>query len=445
MGFTAKNFYGEIEDRNAYSFLAGLNYDLKTAKERIECVNESLYLENGYQHPFWERIFEQTYNNDTGLNTSYVKLVLNSTDGLYTDTNICEVLTKMADYILFAEDVKAQDKANKQQYKIYTDARLFHKSLKELSLEGELERVGADTDGDKNIDDLIHILVKEKNGRCSTDQRIFAKDYEDEEIGEILRNYQEQINFMSTNLAANKDRIAMLDALLNEKEGSVEFELMKEVANVESKDEAKALKVNLARKNKLYVKHIGMSRQDLLDVKDMIKKPVRLKALMNGYSEPDFTSTDFLDVDVIKATLSLPVKECYNLQDDYEVVLHYINQLIKDTYLTFEQETVLELYRCGMKQVEIARMVFGAPDMCVVDSDFLKLHAAKMEVARTIDEIASKVVNTYERSLKEYLVKRKPQEQVKTCSKCGKTKLKSDFYARIDSKDGLRRYCSACA
>lgn len=444
MSFATKNFYGEIEKRNAYSFLAGLNYDLKTAAERIECVNKALYLENGYQHPFWERIFEQTFDEDTGLNSSYVKLVLNSTDGLYTDTNICEVLTKMADYILFAEDVKAEDKANKQEYKIYTDARLFQKSLKEISLEGELERVGADTDGDKNIDDLIHILVKEKNGRSSTDQRIFTGDYEDEEMGEILKNYQHQINYMVNNLAANKETIAMLDALLGEKEGSPEFEMMKEVTGVNNKEEAKEIKVNLARKNKLYVKHIGMSKQDLIDVKDMIKRPVRLKALMNGHSEPDFTSTDFMDEEVIKATLSLPIKECYDLQDDYEVVLHYINELIKDTYLTLEQEEVLRLYRSGLKQVEIARVVFGAPLTCATDVDRLRMDLAKKKVERTLDKIAERVTDTYIRSLKEYLVKRKPQEQLKVCSKCGKTKLKSDFYADTKGKDGLRNECVSC-
>lgn len=445
MSFGVKNFYGEIEGRNAYSFLAGLNYDLKTAKERIECIKETLYLENGQQHPFWERIFEQTHDSDTGLNSSYVKLILNTTDGLYSDTNICEVLSKMADYILFAEDVKAEDKANKQQYKIYTDSKLFQKTIKEISLEGELERIGSEVDGEKNIDDLIHILVKEKNGRCASDQRIFTKDYDDEEIGAILKEYQHQINYMSNNLAANKERIAMLDALLCEKEGTTEFEMMKEVAKVNSKEEARAIKVDLARKNKLYAKHISMCRQDLLDVKDMIKRPVRLKALMSGHSEPDYTSTDFMDYEVIKATLSLPVKECYDLQDDYEVVLDYINELINDSDLTAEQEEVLRLYRSGIRQVEIAKQVFNAPDVCIKEEDFLKAEAARQKVINALDVISKKATNTYEKSLKKYLVKRKPQDQVKVCAKCKVTKLKSDFYSRAESKDGLRSCCISCS
>lgn len=104
------NFYGEIAGRNIYSFLGELNYELQTSTERIEHLRKVLYTENGYPHPFFERLFEQTKDEDTGLNSSYVKLILNTTDTLYTDTNIADVLRKMADYVLFTKDAKELEK-----------------------------------------------------------------------------------------------------------------------------------------------------------------------------------------------------------------------------------------------------------------------------------------------------------------------------------------------
>lgn len=445
MSFTAKNFYGEIEGRNAYSFLGELNYDLKTSGERIECLKKVLYLENGYQHPFWERVFEQTFDKATGLNTSFIKLVLNTTDGLYSDTNICEILTKMTDYILFAEDVKAMEKAEKQEYKIYRDARLFEKMQRETSLEAELERIGSTESGEMNIDDLIHILVKESNSRKESKQVIYTKDFEDEEIGHVLKQYQHQINYMSNKLSNNKNEMAILEAFITTDESNVvEYDIMKEAAKVESKDEARKRRTELARESKMLMRQIGYMKQDLIDVKDQIKRPVRLKALGSGSTEPDYTSTDFLDPEVIKAVIALPVKETYDLQDDYELVQYTVNELLKDTVLTEEQQEVLKLYRKGIKQVEIARIVFAAPELVVTEEDFLEVEAARMKVKRTIDKVAKLVTNTFEENLKAYLVKRKPKEQVKVCKKCGKTKVKSDFYARKDSKDGLHSCCISC-
>ena len=114
---TNGSFYGEIAGRNIYSFLGELNYDLMTSTERIAHLKKVLYTEAGYPHPFFERLFEQTKDEDTGLNSSYVKLVINTTDDLYTNTNIADVLRKMGDYVLFTKDAKERVKQGHVQYK----------------------------------------------------------------------------------------------------------------------------------------------------------------------------------------------------------------------------------------------------------------------------------------------------------------------------------------
>ena len=204
------NFYGEIAGRNIYSFLGELDYELKTSAERIEHLKKVLYTEDGYPHPFFERLFEQTKDEDTGLNSSYIKLILNTTDDLYTDTNVAEVLRKMADYVLFSSDAKELEKRDRVEYKVYKDARLFEKIQKELSLEGEIARLGSG-DEDADIDSLIHILVKDSNCIKERATKIQTDDFDDEELREILGAYQSFINRLRIRLNQNNEHIELIE------------------------------------------------------------------------------------------------------------------------------------------------------------------------------------------------------------------------------------------
>ena len=295
MAFPNQNFFGSIEGRNIYSFLAELDYDLKTSTERVKHLKKILSDGNGRMHPFFERIFEQTQDETTKLNTSYIKLILNSTDGLYSDTNVCEVLTKLTDYILFAEDIRELERANRTDYKIYKDEVLFKKMMREVSLEAELDKISGGDD-EKDIDNLIHILVKDKNFRKEAGQVIYKQDFEDMELKDVLTAYQSQIDFMNDKLSKNKKRLPLLEAIIdsNENETNMGFKIVLETAGVESKEEAQKLKIELVRENKSLVKHIGFMNCDLLDSKDMIKKPIRFKHLMSGSAVPDLSQINFI-------------------------------------------------------------------------------------------------------------------------------------------------------
>lgn len=321
-----KNFYGEIAGRNIYSFLAKLDYDLKTSTERVEHLKKVLSDDKGNVHPFFERIFEQTHDEKTKLNTSYIKLILNTTDGLYSDTNVCEVITKLTDYVLFAEDMRELDRANKTEYKIYKDEVLFRKAQREISLEGEVERQGATIDGDTTIDDVVaklqgeheagydkfkshddvvHILVKDTNFKKSTNQVIYSRDYDDAEIGELLKAYQYEINKMNERLQYNKSRIPLLEAVIDSKSTDTGFSILLGVAGVSSKEEATQVKIELVRDNKMLMKQIGLMKCDMIDVKELIKKPIRFKHLMNGSAVPDLSDIDFIPKHMEDAVLWL--------------------------------------------------------------------------------------------------------------------------------------------
>ena len=161
MALPVKNFYGYIDGKNINTYKYGIDYSVKTLDGRLEKVREILNIElvDGVEFSkdeFWNVIFDQTFdeklskdglyyveeidemlpykefiswckNNEidpveyleitnpfqtigngddvgvweyTSQNTSKVKLVLTKNDGLYSDTNICKVLSEMCEYIL---------------------------------------------------------------------------------------------------------------------------------------------------------------------------------------------------------------------------------------------------------------------------------------------------------------------------------------------------------
>lgn len=293
MAILNNNFYGEIEGRNVYSFLGELDYDLTTSTDRINHLKKILQTENGYPHPFFERIFEQTHDEDTGLNSSYIKLVLNTTDELYTNSNVCDVLRKMADYVLFTKEGRELNRSNLTQYKIYKDARLFEKIQKELSLEAELERVAGSSEEEGDIDTLIHILVKDANHRKDKSTRITADDFNDPELGPIIKGYQNQINYMRNKLEKNKEIIYLVENF-NTLTAEQQERLQQLQPNLQQCHDLRDRKVELIRESKTLSKHIHSMRQDMLDCKDMIKRPIVFKSLLDGHPEPDFSPLDAL-------------------------------------------------------------------------------------------------------------------------------------------------------
>lgn len=428
------NFYGEIAGRNIYSFLGELNYELTTSTERIEHLRKVLYTEQGYPHPFFERLFEQTKDEDTGLNSSYIKLVINTTDDLYTDTNVADVLRKMADYVLFTKDAKELEKRDKVEYKVYKDARLFEKIQRELSLEGEMERLGGG-DEDADVDGLIHILIKESNCTKEKGVRIFENDFQDEEVGSILRAYQTSINRLRERLELNKGHIELIENIETFNEETCE--LLKEAGlNLHNFNEARDLKINILRECKMLSKHIHSMRQDMLDVKHQIKRPIEFKHLGSGSTEPCFDDVNLGNEEQVKLLMVLAEKEVYDLQDDYEMLQYMVNELVHDTNLTTLERRVLELIRTGYRQDAVAS---------IVQEEFMDEEMYQQKISRVLDEVAEKLAETFRKSLEAHRVATgEITIRTKLCTKCGERKAHSEFGVDTSKVSGLTSHCKAC-
>jgi len=433
MAITNGNFFGEIVGRNIYSFLGELNYELTTSTERIEHLKKVLYTEQGYPHPFFERLFEQTYDKDTGMNTSYIKLILNTTDELYTNSNVCDVLRKMADYVLFTQEGRELNRSNLTQYKIYKDARMFEKIQKELSLEAELERVAGGSEEDGDIDTLIHILVKDSNHRKEKGTKIVPEDFNDPELGNIIKGYQNQINYMRAKLEKNKEIIYLIENF-NKLTEEQQERLKQLQPNLRQNTNLRDRKLELIRECKNLSIHIHSMRQDMIDCKEMIKKPIVFKSLLDGHPEPDYDDADLTDEAVVRELILLPEKDVYDLQDDYDILQYMVNEMSKEAFLTKQESRILELIRAGHKQADVADVIMEEFGKC-----------GQYTVSRAIDTIVGKIAWCFEDSIEAFETGRPRQTMLyKVCKTCEEEKAIVDFDKEEKGKYGRKAHCKCC-
>lgn len=128
--FTNNNFYGKINKKNAtYYYNEIKKIKSGTSKERIDKIHEILETEfvddKEFNNTFWRKVTLQ--NDDEGYEGG-VKLVLNKTDSLYSDSNIAMVLELAGTVILKGE----KKKDNPEDYiRVFHSKELFLKELNE--------------------------------------------------------------------------------------------------------------------------------------------------------------------------------------------------------------------------------------------------------------------------------------------------------------------------
>ena len=232
MAISTNHFYGEIAGKRIGDFTRELDYSLDTSKDRIEYVAKRI------DHEFFNELFTQTFDtkinkegvfwceeegvfmsyneitkwckansldiddylcvvnplqeivgedyegewNYSNTNTSNIKLVISTSDALYSESNIAKELSKLADFIL----AKDEHKAEKVQYKFYTDEDLFKKKMKEQDL---VHKIGQETTKENEV---VHYLKRKgQNFKKEKKQVVGAKDISS---NDILKEYQASLD-----------------------------------------------------------------------------------------------------------------------------------------------------------------------------------------------------------------------------------------------------------
>lgn len=469
MALPVKNFYGYIDGKNINTYKYGIDYSVKTLDGRLEKVREILNIElvDGVEFSkdeFWNVIFDQTFdeklskdglyyveeidemlpykefiswckNNEidpveyleitnpfqtigngddvgvweyTSQNTSKVKLVLTKNDGLYSDTNICKVLSEMCEYILkktkrnkstkyyfyTIDELKRLEKNDEkinEKFKI-ADEKGMMLFFKDISINYKFEKkqcIDIDNEEDLNtpyLKDYI-LLLRESKDKLSTLTRC------DKYFAEKNKREDEGLSYGETDLM-NEFGIDEISLDIYKTWNSKRRYLRKLCESIPS---------------------------DAILTKDCIRGTIYFKSPLRDEGTPDWDMIDFFDKNHVKALIGM--KRGNDLQNDLNCIIMDLENLIKDTSLTERQKEVLDLWKQDKSQTEIAEI----------------LGINQSTIHSSMDKIANNIVKKYEEQYENWYYLNIRKGKYKKCSKCGEIKLISRF-----NKNGKRGYMSMC-
>ena len=395
MALISGNFKGKIDNKSIWDYMHKLDYKLETLEERKKFIDELLNLKNIDElkfsdDEFWQEVF------DKGI----CKANLNTTDVLWSETNISHFLEKVDTYLL-AKDDKKEEKENIKVYDSYSE---FKRSMQqEKKMRKHAEVVEFDVEDNENSNGKpVRILKNQKNFKLSPDIKISKKDrLKYSEIEDYYKYKQYLLN------------------LKNDKEHR---------ENLSKSINSNNVKLRIKKGGDIYrfaIKQLQLVQDDMLQVKLQKDKNIIWKAPLKDSCNDiniDCDLIDMFDPVHVKALLQIPYND--NLIDEIALSKQDILNKIE---LTDTQKIILSLWEKGVTQNEIAK----------------QLGIAQKNVNLHIDRIVNKFIDKYTEIYEDeyyyvYLVKGK----YKKCSKCGEIKLIQRFDK--NGKKGYRSNCKNC-
>ena len=326
MAYTNNKFRGIIDGKAIWDYYNKLDYKIEKLDKRIDNVSNVLNLnEYGLSDDlFWQEVW------DMGI----CKAGLNTTDDLWSDTNVAKCLESMGTYLLAKYPKESSD-----TIKVYDDYNLFKRILKEKEI---INRYGEKTD-----DEMIIFRTK-KNYKLAPKESVLSKD---KERYVELQAYDEFKKYLLSLTYSGRD------AELKKESDRKRKELLERLNN-RSKNGYELTNATLYRMIK---KQIPLVEDDMLMVKNSKERPIKWKSpLRDSGNEIDWSYLDMFDPSHVKALLQ--VKKDI---DAYDEILLDINDLIEKTDLSDKQHEILELWRRDKTQQYIAD-VLGCSRQVVV-------------------------------------------------------------------------------
>lgn len=397
MAMATKNFYGEVGGESIQKLYRFLDPSLKTYEERLKQANKVYYEDEACTRlrEIWLTVFDD----------DRIKTNINSTDSVMSETNVCKLQEAVCSYLLFADDAK--DKRDKDGHKIVVldNIRMNKGESKSQSLDALLENEESD---------LSHILVVEKNEmnfKKQIKQVIYKSDYNDKEIGEILKAYKRWID--------------KADELIKE----INEEIKKKKDNKEGIAVEKR-KINRINSIKAEVEW------DMVQCKDQIKRTIYFKAIApTSCGDPEdyinMENFDYWDKNLIRliAQVSNPRTEFGEIYlDKFDKAL---GKLIANDAISEEDAMILEAYRNDKNMYDLAEHM---------DTTFQNIYK---RVTMALNLVQRQMIEDYEL---DYYYTEIVRGNWKKCSKCGEIYPRNEYYWSKDKRlsDGLRSYCKKC-
>lgn len=388
-------FRGYYEGKNLGSY-ASISKDvlqysvINDYETRIEKVKELLNLDDiGSKDEFWQEVW------DTGI----CKSGLNTSDSLWTETNVCEFLEKLGTYILAKAPKLEKDGV---KITVYDDYKLFKRMI------DEKEKISQISD----VEDEFLVYKKKDNYKLVPKYECDEEDikkYPEVKAYHDLKQYFQDLSYNG------KDEFQLKESKKFLKETTKKLN--------ETKCKNTDFKLTESRVYSIAKRNLPLLTDDMNMVKLSKERPIVWKApLRDSGNEIDWSYLDMFDPAHVKALLQLRRE-----MDICEDALIDLEDIIEKIDLDEELTEILELWRRDKTQEVIGKII----------------GISQQAVTKKIDKIVSKVINEYEKQYEEKhyymnLVKGK----YKKCNKCKEVKLVQRFDK--NGKKGHKSICKEC-
>ena len=399
VNFNNNNFNGKLEGKSAYEYYQAIKGLRKqNAKETIEFIREVIGSEfindREFVHPFWEKVFIQKDERDEW--EGGIKLVLSTSDNLYSDSNIARILENMGTLIIDSE--KKRD--DPERYiKVFKSEEMFIKAIDEQN--AMLQIVNSSPTGryakTMGRNDLF-VLANQINYKMEK-RRVKLNDKDLEELDKEFGCKYPLVHDYYTTYLQYKKEVEKYRGMIRER---------KVLSNTEK------YKYKYARR------HVKTLKNDFLDVIEKKERPILFKAPLPDEGCPEWSMFDETDPEHVKAALR--VNRGNDMQDELSVIIRDLEITVSQCKWTDRQKRILELLKTDMPLLQIAeevKMRWG---------NFNKEYNGICK--RIVDKNYEKIEDWYYLNIR--------YGSYKKCNKCEEVKLTSKF-----NKNG-KYYFSKC-
>lgn len=437
--FINNKFVGKIGGKCASDYYNESKlFNGKSVEEQIQLTNRLLSIEeiNGVQFTdeFWTKVFLQ---NDEDEYIGGIKLTLNTSDSLYSETNICQTLEKIGSDILKKDTLKD----NPDKIKVYHDVKLYEKMLDEYN---ELRRLGERSTMVRNGMDNSHsdaIPISELEKSLLIDKKLDSEftpvlanlmnyklekkidTIKDSELEQLNELYKVRFPIVDMYYQAYKD----FKTRYNELTQNPRSEWV-HIADKQEKSKARFKKLTSKEKKlkRQLSKHKHMLREDFINCIYAKTRFIMFKSPLKDEGYPSWDEYDEKDVAHVRYALLLP--RTNDLQTDTGCIAYDLDNTIAMCEFTDIQLEVLTLYRYGKTQEEISST----------------LNVSQQMVNRHIDLIVNKIVSKNWELYTDFYYLNICCGTYKICSRCGEIKLIDYFNKNSRRKDGRESFCKQC-
>ena len=397
--FNNNNFNGKLNGKSAYEYYQAIKGERKqNAKETIEYIRNIIDSEfidgREFVNPFFEKVFVQ--DGERNEWEGGIKLLLSTSDSLYSDSNIAKLLECMGTMIIESE----RKRDNPDKYiKVFKSSEMFAKAIDEQNALSQIVNSSSDGKYAKTTgrDDMF-VLANQMNYKLEK-RRIKLNDKDLEKLDKEFGSKYPVVHDYYITYLQFKEEIEKYRGII--REGKV-------FTNAEK------------FKYKYAKKHVKTLKNDFLDAIEKKERVIVFKAPLPDSGNPEWDMFDETDPEHIKAALRLTKGN--DMQDELSVIIRDLEITVSECKWTDRQKRILELLKTDLSLLQIAE------EVKLNSSDFNKEYNRICK--RIVDKNYEKIEDWYYLNIR--------YGSYKKCNKCKEVKLTTKF-----NKNG-KYYFSKC-